>query len=155
MIFLFPGLVCEHWENSKLIFHLKYFYFCLFLTSISVSRPELKLPHGTNFYLSAWKLWRKVSYRPPIIYVRNERIVGVAPLDVCPLQLQSRSKTLCQWDMAVQPQMFNCRSLKSLRPQASKQFSLIKDSRHTAGHNLNHSFVSFSFTAAALNRSAI
>lgn len=63
VIFLLAGLVCEHGENSKLIFHLKYFYFCLFSTSISLSRPQLKLLHATKVYLSAWKLWRKVSYR--------------------------------------------------------------------------------------------
>lgn len=51
-IYLLPGLVCLRGENSKLILHLKYFYFCLFLTSISVSRPQLKTSTWTSTKVS-------------------------------------------------------------------------------------------------------
>lgn len=88
VLLYFCFLVCEHGENSKLLFHFKHFYICF--------RRRFQfpgLPHATNVYLSAWKRWRKVNYRTTSHHLRPN--VRVCTSWMCVRRSSSRSQRLC------------------------------------------------------------
>lgn len=95
--YLLPGLVCLRVENSKLILHLKYFYFCLFFDVNFSFQASVKNFH-MNFHQSfsvclGSSGGSSVAGRPPVIHVRDEKTyVCLTLLDMRP----PRSNTRCQ-----------------------------------------------------------
>lgn len=87
VIYLLPGLVCQRGENSKLILHLKYFYFCLFFDvnfSFQASVKNFHMNFDQSFSVCLGSSGgSSVAGRPPVIHIRDEKTVCVCPSWTC------------------------------------------------------------------------
>lgn len=117
VIYLLPGLVCLRGENSKLILHLKYFCFCLFFDVNFNFQASVKNFH-MNFHQSfSVCLGSSGGSRTTSRHSRSGRedLCVFVPLGHASAEVK-HSVSVGHGCAAERPQLFNCRSLKPLRP---------------------------------------